>query len=122
MKKFFKTFWRILLVVISVATTIFIVTKIKRAILGKVDRNKVNFIPVPGDTTKINLVKPDSSTEIVQLPTGVKYDDVKAAGVAEGNKMVVEIFHEKVDRRNPSLSIDDNALDSIRSRVHSSDS
>ena len=121
MKKFFKTFWKVLLLIISVGAAVFVLVKIKRAILGKVDKNKVNFIPVPGDATKINLVKPDGSTEVVQLPMGVKYDDVKAAGVTEGNKVVVEILHEKIDRRDPSLSIDNNALDALRSRVRPAD-
>lgn len=68
---------------------------------GKVDK-PMNFAPVPGDPTKIMLRDDEEKKwKEVSLPSGVTSDKVKAAGFAEGDKIIkVEVAHEKVDRRS----------------------
>lgn len=125
MKKFISILKKIgkgLLIVLTIGFSLFVFLKIRKAILGKVkDKERTNFRKVPKDPHKIEITKKDGSTEIIQLPSGLKYKDVKKVGVSEGNKIIVEVLHEKVNRRNLSLVRDDNALDALRSRVRPTD-
>ena len=124
MKKFFsvlKKIGKILLLILSVGTVVFLFVKIRKAVLGSIRSNdQTHFREVPEDPHKIKLIKKDGSTEVVELPDGVKFKDVIAAGVTEGNKIVVEVLHGKVDKRNIGSGVSDNALDAIRSRVRPS--
>jgi hypothetical protein len=68
---------------------------------GRVDEPK-NFVPVPGDPTKILLHDTASRQwRKVSLPPGVTSDQVRAAGYSTGvdPAVHVEVAHETVDRR-----------------------
>jgi len=92
-------------------TAMFAIKKIKQATKGTV-KAPSSFLPVPDDPGKIYVKNKAGKWETAQLPEGVKYRDVKAAAIQEGNNnVVVEIKHKVVDRRNPGDPIPDNALD-----------
>lgn len=125
MKKFFsicKKVGKILLIALTVGFSLMIAVKIRKAIRGIVKKEeRTNFRNVPGDSGKIRIIKDDGSTEVVGLPEGIKYKDIKAVGVSETNKVTVEVLHAKTDRRNLGPVRDDNALDAVRSRVRPDD-
>ena len=125
MKKFMavlKKIGKILLIVLSIGFASFIFFKIRKAVPGKVKYGKgVNFKAVPDDSDKIKLIKKDGSTEVIQLPDKVKFKDVRAAGIVEENKVVVEVLHEKTDRKYSGNAVDNNALDVIGSGLHPDD-
>lgn len=123
MSNFFKKFGKTVFLILSVVVSLFIIVKIRKAIAGKVkSKERTNFRDVPGEPDKIRVVKDDGSTEVVKLPGKVKFKDVVAVGVAEGNKIVVEVLHETIDKRDLGPVISDNALDALRSRVRPDDS
>lgn len=122
MLKFLKRFGKVLLLALGAVTSSIVVWKLRKAIVGKIGRQeRANFKSVSGDPKKINVIRDDGSTEVIELPDGVKYKDVVAVGVTEGNKIIVEKLHESTNRRNPGWDRDDNALDAVRSRVHPDD-
>lgn len=127
MKKFIVIFKKIgkgLLVILTVGFSLFLFLKIRKAILGKVkSKERVSYQEVPNDPHKVNVIKKDGLTEIVQLPDGIKYKDVRKVGISEGNKIIVEKLHESTDKRNLDLgpSRDDNSLDSLWGAVRPND-
>lgn len=107
---------------ISAVLMILAVVKVRKAILGRVrSKERMGFTVIPSDPHKIGIIKKDGSVETVQLPNGIKYKNVVAAGIAENNKVIVEVGHEKTDRRNPGPAINNSALDGLRNRVRPSD-
>lgn len=122
MSNFFKKFGKMLFLILSVVVSLFIVVKIRKAIAGKVkSKERTNFRDVPGEPDKIRVVKDDGSTEVVKLPEGWKFKDVKAVGVAEGNKIIVEVIHKADNKRDLGPVRDDNALDALCSRIRPDD-
>jgi len=116
MKINWKRAWKWILLLIGAITAVFIVIKVKRVILGKVDA-PISFIPDKVDDTVIHVVKNDGDTIRIKLPKDskgkqMKSKDVENVGVISDDTIVVEGKHEKVDRRNVS-SIDNSALDSL---------
>lgn len=121
--KIWKVIGKILLGILTAVGTIFIVVKVRKAVLGVVkSKERVSWTRVPNDRHKIAIIKKNGSTVIRQLPDGVEFKDIVAAGTAENNKIIVEVKHDKIDKRNPSPVRDDNAFDALRSRVHPNDS
>ena len=117
----FKIIGKVLLAILAVLGVVLSVVKVRKAILGMVkSRERVSFTIVPGDFHKIKIIKKNGSTKTVPLPDGVEFKEVVAAGINENNEVVVEVTHEKVDRRNPGPGVDDNALDGLRGRVRPS--
>ena len=116
MKINWKRAWKWILLLIGAITAVFIVIKVKRVILGKVDA-PISFIPDKVDDTVIHVVKNDGDTIRIKLPKDskgkqMKSKDVENVGIISDDTIVVEGKHEKVDRRNVS-SIDNSALDSL---------
>jgi len=116
MKINWKRAWKWILLLIGAITAVFIVIKVKRVILGKVDA-PISFIPDKVDDTVIHVVKNDGDTIRIKLPKDskgkqMKSKDVENVGIISDDTIVVEGKHEKVDRRNVS-SIDNSALDGL---------
>lgn len=126
MKKFIsicKKVGKILLVVLTVGISLFVFLKVRKAVSGRVkSKERVGWTVVPSDSRKIGVIKKDGTTEIIQLPNGIKFKDVKAVGVSEQNKVTVEVVHEKTDRKRDLGPVrSDNALNAVRSRIRSAD-
>ena len=86
----------------------------RKAIIAKVKKPNTFWI-IPGDREHVNVIhKGTGKIEKVKLPDGVKSNKVKAIEL-DSNKVKVEVYHEKVDRRNVS-SIDNSALDRLHTK------
>ncbi len=70
-----------------------------------------HFIPSAEGDGFIDVQTPDGWRK-VQLPKGVKYNEVTAVSVKPGSAVAkVEVKHEKTDFRNPGDPIDGNIVD-----------
>lgn len=98
MKKFLKYLKWFAIAALMIIGAIFITKALRKATIGKIYKRK-RFLPIPGNPNMINLINDEGKGEAVELPKGVKYRNVKAAGISKAGKAVVEIKHEKTDRR-----------------------
>ena len=88
--------------------------KARKVIIAKVKKPNAFWI-IPGDREHVNVIhKRTKKPEKIKLPEGVKPEKVKAVEL-DGNTVKVEVYHEKVDRRNVS-SIDNSALDRLHTK------
>jgi len=101
--------------IFGVGGVAFLVHKGRKAIKGKVKREDTFWV-IPGNDKQIRVLnKKTGKPERVNLPKGVKPRKVRAVEIVSDTKIVVEVIHEKVDRRNVK-SIDDSALSRIKSK------
>ena len=126
MKKFITVLKKIgkgLLIILSIVGALFLITKLRKAVVGKVKKGeKTSFREVPGSSDKIELIKNNGEVEIVSLPDKIKFNDVVAAGITEGGEIKVEVIHAKKSRKNVGNNVvDNNAFDFIGSGIHPDD-
>jgi hypothetical protein len=89
----------------------------KLADLKLFDRNdgKKHWSKIPGKEDEIMMETEPGTWEAVKLPSGVKADDVKNAGVSKTDgKIKVEVKHEVTDRRGVDDVIDNSAYNRLR--------
>ena len=94
--KFVLRWWKVILAIAVGAVGVWAVVKI-RARIGRVDRPSM-FTTVPGADDKL-AVRIDGEWKIVDLPENVKAKQVTAIEVTPAHELVVEVRHEKKNRR-----------------------
>jgi len=103
---------------VALITGLCVWKRYRSVILGRVTPDtKVHWMPVDEDPTSIFIHIPNT-TEVqkITLPEGYTSTDVRAVGYeVEKQITVVEVKHEKVDRRS-GTTIADSAADVFKSR------
>ncbi len=107
-----KKYVKLALVFIGMVLAAILVSKVRKAIIGKVDKES-NFWTIPGDDNHIMVVNEKTGKlETVKLPNGVSSKKVIAVELDQ-NTVKVEIKHEVVDRKNVK-KIENSALDRLK--------
>ena len=105
--QFFSKNW------LKILASVVVVVVIGRVIakIGKPER-PMNFRPKSGADDVIQIENSKGIWIDIKVPDGHKAKDVRAAGLSEEQKWVMEVRHETVDRRNTS-PINDSAADNF---------
>ena len=89
-----------------------VIVKKGAKLVNRLAQKSINWTPVPGSPNVILIRDPETKvSELVQLPPGIKSDDIQSAAKGKMDTYEVTINHVTVDRR--SIAGTGNALNSL---------